>query len=59
LSCVSDEIEQKRQDHHSALREACSHGDAEAVRKIVENLGDEAELVINMAPSGSNTLLFT
>ncbi|CAB3385193.1 Hypothetical predicted protein [Cloeon dipterum] len=54
-----DEKEQKKHEHHSALREACSRGDTDAVRRIVESIGEEAELVINMAPSGSNTLLFT
>ncbi|KAF4523571.1 hypothetical protein B566_EDAN014882, partial [Ephemera danica] len=56
---TQDEKERTRQEQHRALREACSRGDASLVRELVRQLANEAELVINMAPSGSNTLLFT
>lgn len=40
------------------LREACSRGDVTAARHMIKELGVEAEMIINSAPNGSNTLLF-
>ncbi|KAG1714290.1 Leucine-rich repeat serine/threonine-protein kinase 1 [Nymphon striatum] len=40
------------------LREACSRGDVAAAKHMIKELGTEAEMIINSAPNGSNTLLF-
>lgn len=55
----ADGREKARQEVHASLREACCTGDTAAVRQLVASLGSDAELIINMAPSGANTLLFT
>ncbi|KAG8224988.1 hypothetical protein J437_LFUL005999, partial [Ladona fulva] len=56
----NDEKERQRQERHTALRNACTQGEPPSViRAMVQGLGQEAELIINMAPNGSNTLLFT
>ncbi|KAK4295198.1 hypothetical protein Pmani_032225 [Petrolisthes manimaculis] len=47
-----------RQELHSALRESCSRGDVSRARAILRDLGAEAQVIINSAPNGSNTLLF-
>ncbi|XP_063611108.1 leucine-rich repeat serine/threonine-protein kinase 1-like [Penaeus indicus] len=47
-----------RQELHSALRESCSRGDVSRAKAILRDLGAEAEIIINSAPNGSNTLLF-
>lgn len=44
---------------HAAIRDACTRGDSNAVQQLVGSLAKDAELIINMAPSGANTLLFT
>nr|CAD7202602.1 unnamed protein product [Timema douglasi] len=52
LRQVSQDVkESARQSSHSALREACRSGDTATVKTILAQLGPEAELVINMAPS--------
>ncbi|XP_044740580.1 leucine-rich repeat serine/threonine-protein kinase 1 isoform X2 [Chrysoperla carnea] len=56
---AADGREKARQEVHASLREACCTGDVAAVRQLVASLGTDAELIINMAPSGANTLLFT
>ncbi|XP_063218267.1 leucine-rich repeat serine/threonine-protein kinase 1 isoform X2 [Bacillus rossius redtenbacheri] len=58
LKQAADAKETLRQSAHASLRDACQLGDAELVQALVARLGPEAELIVNMAPSGSNTLLF-
>ncbi|RZF34102.1 hypothetical protein LSTR_LSTR009743, partial [Laodelphax striatellus] len=58
LKQAADARELARQSSYLALREAVASGDVATVRNIIFDLGPEAELLINMAPSGSNTLLF-
>ncbi|XP_046393381.1 leucine-rich repeat serine/threonine-protein kinase 1 [Ischnura elegans] len=60
LKEAADEKERRRQESHAALRNACAQGEPPSViRGMVQALGEEAELIVNMAPNGSNTLLFT
>jgi hypothetical protein len=47
-----------RQAAHAQIREAVLNGDLVLVRSLLDELGPDAELVVNMAPNGSNTLLF-
>lgn len=54
----SDSRELARHNAHLALREACSNGDIALVKSLINQLGSEAELVVNMAPNGSSTLLY-
>ncbi|KAG8262246.1 hypothetical protein J6590_056309 [Homalodisca vitripennis] len=54
-----DSRELARHNAHLALREACASGDIAQVRTLISQLGSEAGLVVNMAPNGSNTLLYT
>lgn len=56
---VPDEKEKARLDIHAAIRDACSQGDTNSVQQLISSLSDDAELIVNMAPSGANTLLFT
>ncbi|KAK3921714.1 Leucine-rich repeat serine/threonine-protein kinase 1 [Frankliniella fusca] len=55
---TEDAKESVRRGAHAQVREAVLAGDLTLVRALLAELGPEAELVINMAPSGSNTLLF-
>lgn len=57
----TDAREKARQERHAALREACCiNEDAASTRRILSSLSSgDAELVVNMAPGGANTLLFT
>lgn len=55
---LSDERENNRQHLHSALREACLAKDVKLAREILSEAGDDAEMIVNLAPNGSNTLLF-
>ncbi|CAH0558750.1 unnamed protein product [Brassicogethes aeneus] len=59
LKKAANEKEKARLDLHAAIRDACSHGDANSAQQLISSLGDDAELIVNMAPSGANTLLFT
>lgn len=43
---------------HAALRDAVLVGDIQLLKSLIIELGTEAEATINMAPNGSNTLLF-
>ncbi|XP_017772148.1 PREDICTED: leucine-rich repeat serine/threonine-protein kinase 1 isoform X5 [Nicrophorus vespilloides] len=58
LKEAADAREKARLDIHAALRDACSKGDASSVHHLVSSLQKDAELIVNMAPTGSNTLLF-
>ncbi|XP_045460940.1 leucine-rich repeat serine/threonine-protein kinase 1 [Harmonia axyridis] len=58
LKSAADAREKNRQSSHSALRVACTQGDVTSVKQIISSLSKDAELIINMAPSGANTLLF-
>lgn len=60
LMCfILDAREKAKLDIHAALRDSCSHGDVTSVQQLVSSLSKDAELIVNMAPSGANTLLFT
>lgn len=54
----TDAKETARQRCHTSLRGTCAAGDVSLLKSLLQQLGSEAELVVNMAPSGSNTLLF-
>ena len=54
----TDAKETARQRCHASLRGTCAAGDVSLLKSLLQQLGSEAELVVNMAPSGSNTLLF-
>nr|CAI5827766.1 unnamed protein product [Callosobruchus analis] len=56
---ITDAKEKARLDIHTAIRDACTQGDVKSVRKLLLSIRKDAELIINMAPSGANTLLFT
>ncbi|XP_067008597.2 leucine-rich repeat serine/threonine-protein kinase 1 [Anabrus simplex] len=58
LKQAADAKESARQNSHIAMRDICSNGDPALVKTLLQQLGPEAGLVVNMAPSGSNTLLF-
>ncbi|KAL3278816.1 hypothetical protein HHI36_016337 [Cryptolaemus montrouzieri] len=58
LKNAADAKEKTRQNNHSSLRLACTQGDVIGVKEIISSLSKDAELIINMAPSGANTLLF-
>lgn len=55
----TDSRELARHSAHAALRDACTSGDVAVVKCLIAQVGPEAELVVNMAPNGSNTLLYT
>ena len=55
---VADAKETARQKCHASLRDTCAAGDVSLLKNLLQQLGSEAQLVVNMAPSGSNTLLF-
>lgn len=54
-----DAREKARLDVHAALRDASNKSDAKALAELLQTLSKDAELIINMAPSGANTLLYT
>ncbi|XP_031347203.1 leucine-rich repeat serine/threonine-protein kinase 1-like isoform X2 [Photinus pyralis] len=58
LKEAADAREKARLDIHAALRDAVIQGDSSSVQQLVTSLAKDAELIINMAPSGANTLLF-
>ncbi|KAF5301002.1 hypothetical protein FQR65_LT08985 [Abscondita terminalis] len=58
LKDAADAKEKAKLDIHAALRDACINGDANSVQQLVSSLSKDAELIVNMAPSGANTLLF-
>lgn len=43
---------------HNELRDVVSTGDITKVKVLLDALGPEKEIIVNMAPSGANTLLF-
>ncbi|XP_021920937.1 leucine-rich repeat serine/threonine-protein kinase 1 isoform X3 [Zootermopsis nevadensis] len=58
LKQTADAKETSQQKFHAALRDACAAGEVSVLKSLLQQLGSEAQLVVNMAPSGSNTLLF-
>lgn len=58
LRSAADEQEQQRQEIFMGLWQACTSGDVEKTRKIIADLGSEAESVINSVTGGCNTLLY-
>ncbi|KRT85722.1 Ankyrin repeat-containing protein [Oryctes borbonicus] len=59
LKEAADAREKAKLDIHAALRDSCGQGDVSSVQQLVASLSKDAELIVNMAPSGANTLLFT
>ncbi|KFB52135.1 hypothetical protein ZHAS_00020459 [Anopheles sinensis] len=55
---IPDTREQIRTQKHRALREAVTATDEGAVQLLLEGIGAEREIIVNMAPGGANTLLF-
>lgn len=55
---VSDAREQVRLIKHRELRQAVVAGDERTVRVLLEALGSEKPIIVNMAPAGANTLLY-
>ncbi|XP_050071280.1 leucine-rich repeat serine/threonine-protein kinase 1 isoform X1 [Anopheles maculipalpis] len=58
LKDAADTREQIRSQKHRALREAVTASDEAAVQLLLENIGSDREIIVNMAPGGANTLLF-
>ena len=58
LGTILDAREKARLDIHAALRDACTRSDINSIQQLVSSLSRDAELIVNMAPSGANTLLF-
>ncbi|KAJ1529280.1 hypothetical protein ONE63_006078 [Megalurothrips usitatus] len=55
---MQDAKESVRRGAHAQVRDAVLAADLGQVRALLAELGPDAELVVNMAPNGSNTLLF-
>lgn len=55
---LPDAREQVRLIKHRELRQAVTTGDERTVRVLLEALGSERQIIVNMAPAGANTLLF-
>ncbi|XP_017968519.1 leucine-rich repeat serine/threonine-protein kinase 1 isoform X2 [Drosophila navojoa] len=53
-----DAREEVRQIKHGELRAAVSAGDERTVRVLLEALGRERQIIVNVAPAGANTLLY-
>lgn len=58
LRVAAEKYELAKQATHASLRAACIQGDIVAARNILQDLSNDLECVINMAPNGANTLLF-
>ena len=58
LPLLTESREQIRNQKHLSLREAVSSNDETLTLLLLENIGPERELIVNLAPSGANTLLF-
>lgn len=58
LKEAADAKESVRRGAHAQVRDAVVAGDLAQVRSLLAEQGPDAELVVNMAPNGSNTLLF-
>lgn len=54
----TDEHEKNCADNHAKLRDTLTSG--ASVKELLEEWGPKkADLIVNMAPAGANTLLFT
>lgn len=58
FSIFVDAREQVRMIKHRELRHAVINGDERTVCVLLEALGNERQVVTNMAPAGANTLLY-
>ncbi|XP_054737581.1 leucine-rich repeat serine/threonine-protein kinase 1 isoform X1 [Anastrepha obliqua] len=58
LTRCLDAHEQVRMIKHRELRQAVVGGDERTVRVLLEALGSERQVIVNMAPAGANTVLF-
>lgn len=58
FSIFADAREQVRMIKHRELRHAVTSGDDRTVRVLLEALGSERQIITNMAPAGTHTLLF-
>ncbi|XP_055684527.1 leucine-rich repeat serine/threonine-protein kinase 1 isoform X1 [Lutzomyia longipalpis] len=59
LKDAADAFEEIRSLKYRELREAVVSNDEHEVRIILEALGNEREVIVNMAPGGANTLIFS
>ncbi|KAI4458153.1 ankyrin repeat and protein kinase domain-containing protein [Holotrichia oblita] len=59
LKEAADAREKAKLDIHAALRDFSGQADVNSVQQLVASLSKDAEIIVNMAPSGANTLLFT
>lgn len=57
-SIITDARDQIRSIKHRDLREAVTTGNETMVIALLDNLGPEKEIIVNMTPGGNNTLLF-
>ena len=53
-----DEFDLKSEQIYNDLKAACTKNNCKEARRILTDLGNEAELVVNSSPNGANTLLF-
>ncbi|XP_055623482.1 leucine-rich repeat serine/threonine-protein kinase 1 isoform X2 [Toxorhynchites rutilus septentrionalis] len=58
LKQAADTREQIRSQKHKNLREAVSSSDETLVQLLLDSIGPEREIIVNMSPGGANTLLF-
>lgn len=58
LLSILDSREQVRLLKHNELREAVNGNEETTVRVLLDAIGAEREIIVNMTPSGQNTLLF-
>ncbi|XP_053686186.1 leucine-rich repeat serine/threonine-protein kinase 1 isoform X3 [Sabethes cyaneus] len=58
LKQAADTREQIRAQKHKNLREAVTSSDETLVQLLLDSIGPEREIIVNMAPGGANTLLF-
>ncbi|CRK89702.1 CLUMA_CG003464, isoform A [Clunio marinus] len=58
LQAAIDSREQVRLMKHNELREAVNGNEETRTRVLLDAIGAEREIIVNMAPSGQNTLLF-
>lgn len=55
---IIDAREQVRLIKHRELRQAVLTGNERIVRVLLEALGNEKPIIVNMTPAGANTLLY-
>ncbi|XP_066583862.1 leucine-rich repeat serine/threonine-protein kinase 1 [Prorops nasuta] len=58
LKSAAEKYELTKQATHASLRGKCLQGDYTAIKSIIQGISHDLESIINMAPNGTNTLLF-